>query len=859
MKKFCALLLAIATALPLAACHTQTNEPSDSGSMQESDSSNFSTESEVPWVENELAGQIRSLFSGQQPDRTMKAKNILSDLPYTYTNEPVDSYSDPNRTKLRDGKMRELFDAYSWVGFRGGKSPTVDYDLGNDAHGLSVVVVNCLRQVSYGIELPTAVSLSASADGETYTVISTLQSPADIPESGNYTYRFSLPQTLRARYLRVTMTFHGSSFLFVDEIAGYAYCPDGTVDLSTGETSDPEKAEYDFYHYALQTKPSTSNSPTDADYNQRQNLALLEGVQVQVDHFDPMNESVCSLNTAPDKMGMLVDGIKAKTVSYGDAAFVKFVRGYGRHVVVDLGNTMAVDEVTLQFLNFVTVGVGAPPAVMIEFSLDGKTWTTVYGKYTGVYGKREEKLIDIQAKFQQAYRCRYVRCTFLTVPYNTTSSSAYLSEIEVFGKKNIENAPEPIADTSSAMGHYPTPEAAGCENLLLLALGGGNELTVQNATPMLRYQDAQGNLQGRFFDSYCMAPANSFQQSKDAKETMHWFYDELFAKDKNVDALNQATAQQNLGEKTTIWFSLFCPKTGGLCSDVDGDGKAEDFSTVEGRLAYLKYQIQEILARIQPYEHLELSGFYWNDECLFEEELELNTQTIRQLNEYIHSLGYQSFWCPYFNAYGFWMWEEIGFDFAVLQPNYMFYATETTRLSTAAETARMLGMGVELEIEDATGRGSINAYRKYLRQGYDSGYMNSVKMYYHGGTPGAFHHSCQSTAKDGRTVYEDTYQFATRALTDDYNQYTAASLDAFTDQILEAKDGKTTAFTIGMASDYRILITNSPVFGKLRINQDGTATYTGMQNYRGEEQIGLRILDQVGNSKEITITIRITG
>lgn len=853
MKKLAAFLLVSVMLCSLAACGTNTVGPSDPDIGTES----VATESAAPWVENEKAAQIRSLLSGEAPDRSMKGKNLLADIAYAYTVEPVDSYADPNRTKLRDGVVRDVFDAYTWVGFRGGKNPSVDYDLGGQEHGLSVVTVHCLRQTSYGIELPTEVSLCASDDGETYTVLSTLRSPQDLPGSGSYTYRFSLPETLRARYLRILLPYR-SGFVFVDEIAGYAYCADGNVDLSAAEPEEPDLKEYDFYHYALRTDISTPVSETDSDYDRRQNLALLDGVQVQADHFDPMDESVCNANTPPEKLNLLVDGTKAKAAVYGDSAFVRFVRGYGRHVVVDLGNEMAVDEVTLQFLNQISVGVGAPPSVMIECSSDGEHWTTVYAQPIGVYGDRETKLIDVKATFPQAYRCRYIRSAFLTVPYNTTSSSAYLSEIEVFGKKNTADVPEAVADPDSIMGKYPDPNAFGCENILLVPLGGGNEFTAESAGMLSRYVDEQGNAKGQFFDSLVISAANSFQRADDCKETLRLFYEEVFASDKNLAAWDQVSARQTGEQKTTIWFGLFCPQTGSLCSDLDGDGQAEDLSTAEGRFTYLKYQVDTVISRMQAYEHLELLGFYWIDEYLNENELALNKQSIQEINAYIHTLGYKSLWCPYFNAYGFWAWNEIGFDLAVLQPNYMFYATERTRLSTTAETARMLGMSVELEIEDHTSAGSISYYREYLRQGYDSGFMNSIKMYYHGGSPGAFYQSAKGKTKSERTVYEETYLLATRALDDSYNRGAAGSLDSFRDLEISVQEGRTESFAIGELAAYRLSILQSPVFGKLQINQNGEAKYSAMKNYRGEERLILLISDAVGNQKEITVTVHIT-
>ena len=74
-------------------------------------------------------------------------------------------------------------------------------------------------------------------------------------------------------------------------------------------------------------------------------------------------------------------------------------------------------------------------------------------------------------------------------------------------------------------------------------------------------------------------------------------------------------------------------------------------------------------------------------------------------------------WCPYYAAYGSWRWKEAGFDIACLQPNFMFYSVESTRLNTCAEIAKLYGMCVELELEQTSSAEACAIYRQYLRAG----------------------------------------------------------------------------------------------------------------------------------------------
>lgn len=868
MKRLLCLILAGVLFVSLAACG-DTNASSEAGSSAE-ESLESSEESKEVFTPNELIAEINAFFGGNVPDRTMKANNLFEGLSYTFSEEPVADYGDPNYTKLTDGATRDVFDKWNWVSFKSSKAPSVTFDLGGTEHALADIEINMLRQVSYGIELPASVQIELSEDGENFTAVSTLQTPSDIAESGKYVYRFAFPETVSAQFVRVTMNRKESNFLFVDEITAYEYREDGKIDVSAGQTSGDADLEYDYYGYLLETEITVPVSNADTDYDTQQNLALLEGVDVQVKHFDPFEQSYLESNTPIESLSMLTDGKKASSVSYGDQAFAHFYRGYGRHIVIDLGNEMAVDKVCMEFLNHVAVGIGAPPAVMVSVSNDGENWVTAYGQSTGLYGDSTVQLVQVDGTFRQAYRCRYVRVSFPTVPHNETTSSVYLSEIEVFGKKNTENIPEAQDDAGITMGRYPDAEAFGAENILLAAVAGmpGDEnydgMSEESALLHLAYHDEDGNITDTFFDSVLFAPTVRFQFQNDVKQSADRFMDELFAEGHNLHALNNASetvkTALNLTENATVWMNLMCPKTNETCSDVDGDGKAEDFSTAEGRFAYLKYQIDHYIERFADagFEHLDLLGFYWNDECLFPDELALNCETIKMTNDYIHSLGYKSFWCPYYNAYGIWLWQEVGFDFASLQPNYMFYATETTRLSTAADIALIYGMGIELEIEDAVSEGSFGLYREYLRAGYDHGHMNSVKLYYQGGMPGAITRAANGTDGQNRGIYDDTYLYAKRKLDDSYNIASAADTERFKDLTLEVRHGRSVDLTLGDTEGYTVRIMKSTVYGSFRLDLSGEGSYRAMKNFCGEDTVVLEISDGTGNRKTVTITVNVT-
>lgn len=865
------LSLALALMLLLCACgKTAENTSSLPGTESVEESSAEESEVSKVFEENQLIGEIDTYLTGEAPDRTMLAKNLFAEASYTFNTNTNESYTDPDMKKLNDGNKRDLFDQYSWVGFTGNTVPTVTFDLGEGEHALADVEINMLRQVAYGIELPDSVILSVSRDGKEFVDISTLKSPADVGEGNVFVYRFALPVTVSARYIRLTFRRKASNFLFMDEITGYEYCEEGTIDPSTGSsTADVEKV-FDYYEYRLNTEVTTPVSPSDSDYDTRQNLALLEGVEVQAKHFDPFEPAHTASNTNKAGLAKLIDGEKAAKAAYSDPAFAHFYRGCGRHIVVDLGNEMAVDSVEAEFLNKVSVGIAVPPAVMVSVSNDGESWITTYGGSTMEYGSKEECLHTVSAVFKETYRARYIRISFTTVPENTTSSNVYLSEIQVFGKKNAENVPEAKDDPSIVMGRYPDIEDLGCNNVLLAAVNGNakenptRNLDVAGALKHQAYLDEQGNVLDTFYDSVLFCPSNSFPFTSDVKANADLYRADMFTEGFNLYAWDEAARQVQEAipgtANATVWLNLMCPDNDDTCPDVDGDGKAEDLSTPEGRLSYLKYQVDEYLKAWEEagFEHITLLGFYWNNETIHKQDLAMEKAVIGGINAYIHEKGYKSFWCPYYSAYGTWLWQELGFDVACLQPNYMFYVTEPTRLKATADIAKIYGMCVEIEIEVVSGEGSVGKYREYLREGFDSGYMHSVKLYYVSGTPSAIAAAYDSEDPLAHSVYEDTYLYAKEKLDESYNKGASVSMDGVKDLTLQVVHGKRVDFDLALPEGVKARIMESTVYGTFRLDLSGKGYYRAMKGFRGEDKVILEIYDTAGNRKTVTIAVTVT-
>ena len=97
---------------------------------------------------------------------------------------------------------------------------------------------------------------------------------------------------------------------------------------------------------------------------------------------------------------------------------------------------------------------------------------------------------------------------------------------------------------------------------------------------------------------------------------------------------------------------------------------------------------------------------------------------------YVHSLGYKTIWIPYNGANGYNRWEELGFDVACYQPNYMFVSSATAqRVADTCDTAKQLGMCVEMEIsgQALTSAEYYNRYMDYLRICTEKGASSAIK------------------------------------------------------------------------------------------------------------------------------------
>ena len=278
MKKALSVLLGLFLIFSLISCNEEVVEESEI--IESADESVILDE----FVLSDNVAKINSYLTNEV-DRSLLATNVFKGLTYTLSRDTVEEHSDIG-LKLTNGETVDMFDTYSFLGWKDRMPVSIDFDLGDSKHSIADITVECLRVMDYGIGLPEYISVQVSDDGEEYTDIGRIYTPKDIPDSTKFEYSFAFPKGSSARYFRIYCSEPDNAFTFIDEISAYDYNSDGTIDRNTVNKPEQHLTVNDFYDYNLNLGESTVKvSKDDADYNETQNLARLEGVDFQIQHF----------------------------------------------------------------------------------------------------------------------------------------------------------------------------------------------------------------------------------------------------------------------------------------------------------------------------------------------------------------------------------------------------------------------------------------------------------------------------------------------------------------------------------------------------------------------------------------------
>ncbi len=496
----------------------------------------------------------------------------------------------------------------------------------------------------------------------------------------------------------------------------------------------------------------------------------------------PIKYSFAPMEVGLQFPGGLTDGKIASSTDYHDHQWQQYIRGGMRSIVVDMGRVNTVHEMQERFLQDIPHGIDFPREVTYALSMDGKHWAVVGTVRSAISLTVTKPTVQTYAISGLDYQAKYVKMTFVVDVFSVAD------EFQVFGNHGVvDGATVPkITPPPVYPGKYcppGSPEVGGTRNMVLITNGYYKKdpaiakNSVDQLLPYVGYISTSGKIKDFMFDSFLFsafgeAPSGGQYGADIKKPTIlsdwQYYIDNTFMPDYNVSALNIATGKvkKALGRpsyKSKVEIAIPYPTPS---SNYFGaiDGKPVNMEKLSDRERLIRWYVDQVLAKWKAgrYDNLKLVGMYWISEKAAFTINDSEKALIRYVGNFVRSKGLVLDWIPFINAEGFYEWHSLGFDGAEMQPNYSFHNYPVQELGEAAETCKMLGMGIEIEIHwDALKNDALlEKYYQYLNWGIKKGYMTgAAHSYYQNAGPGTFYQCCYNKNHKYREVYDKTYDF----------------------------------------------------------------------------------------------------
>lgn len=768
-----------------------------------------------------------------------------------------------NRNMLTDGiyGTTDIFKTpAAWTGFvQNGLDVIVE--LGEEVEDICEFETTHVLIADYAINKIPGASVYASSDGEKYNFVGSMVLTDNVKEGKLYKYSLSLKEGIKATHIKFSFKGTGG-WSFIDEVAAFKY--DGA------ETKDEEFSTlYPDCKMPEKVKTEELWQSSEPDYNKKQNM-LLE-LQPQIFSSVQIKNEHIKLNS-PFDCGLLTDGKYASSNSFDQPEYFHFTRGIERTLVFDLTKTSAVSDYKFSFCHNKSAAVNLPITITVFVSENGENWYKIK-RITGSEDSEDNQKCVIEGNFDNSYKARFVAVTM------SVHTHLYCDEIEITGKKNISGAAtasENKRATTVWPNKYTSPDDLSDVHDVVLMYNARNIegqetedlskglITEEESLRYVAYHDKDGNIKDYMFDSYLYLPFGVFDHS--TADGWHKYMENTFTQGYNIDALNTAVGKANeaLGNsdyKAKVFLSILRPNlnyddNGNLVEfgDIDGDGVNEDFTKVSDRIKCIKWMIDENLRLFEEgnYENLELVGLYWYEEQISyhdNQELDMIEYTV----DYVHDLGYPIIWIPYFKSVGYYDWNAVEFDVACMQPNY-FWKGYGNFIEDNAKITKNLGMCVEFEVDSAALKSNFfrKNYKKYLKGGVEYGYMkDTIHMYYMCGGYGAMYSASKSKDSLDRSIYDDTYKFIKGTLSIDTPE--EPKVETFTCGVNDELKEK---IEISGENTY-LALAYSPKYGSFNFKNNGTFTYTPIENFGGEDSFYIYSCNDYNESEIVKVTINV--
>ncbi len=481
--------------------------------------------------------------------------------------------------------------------------------------------------------------------------------------------------------------------------------------------------------------------------------------------------------------GALTDGYIGSSGTFADGQWQGYLHGGARTVIIDMGQVNTVEQIQEKFIHDPSAGIWFPRHVTYALSLNDTDWANVGTVNSSIPLTTTSVEVQSYAVSGFNYEARYVKMTF---PVDVW---VFADEFQVFGQLGVLDSatiPPITPPTTYPNAYCPpgSPSVGGTKNMVLIYNGyyasqpSLADNTVDDLTPYVGYESTAGKITDFMFDGFLFlpyvagAPSGGIYYCDTAHPTVEsdWVYylDNTFDSTYNLSALNVAVgnvkkALSDSSYQAKVEIAIPYPTPTATNFGVIG-GDSINLTYLPDREKVIKWYIDQVIARwdMAAYSNLDLVGFYWYQEGAEFEVNDSETEMLQYAGNYVRSLGKVLDWIPSYQASGFADWDSLGFDAAIMQPNYAFNNWPEGELGEAADAIKKLGMGIEIEIHwDALSSSQYrDKYYAYLNYGATKGYMTgAVHMYYQNGGPGTFYDCAVSSDPALRNIYDQTYDF----------------------------------------------------------------------------------------------------
>jgi len=442
------------------------------------------------------------------------------------------------------------------------------------------------------------------------------------------------------------------------------------------------------------------------------------------------------------------DGLASKSDTW-----TGFLRQQGRDITVDLKTARVVTKISMEFMQNSESGIYLPGYMKCEASYDGLSWYHlgyVYHQFSP--SETGEKGVNLTISFPPV-TARYVKVSF---PVDIWVFARHLSV------KGGAVGPSPVILAPAGQKadyNWNYLQVPDINDILLLYTGNNSDhqnLTMSDFSPLVGYQDNNGEIQGKMFDTMLFLPYYGLPSTRDSWAA---YIEDLFAPGKQLAALEEAVEKMNqlsgmqVREKVILSIPYPGVKPEGFAASAGGE-----------RLAAVQWYYGEIMGRWKGagFKNLDLAGIYWYGEAIENNNAD-EKELVRNTAKLVKGDSQKFFWIPYFGTKGYENWISYGFSHVFLQPNYFAQdSPPEDRMERAAELARRYCLGIEIELEENVlyDQAYYNLFYNQLKKGHQLGFDGPMtNAYYAGNIKKTLVPAARSNVPEIRAIYDDLYRW----------------------------------------------------------------------------------------------------